>query len=63
MRGRKGGRKPAVKAEKLARARSIIAKGLTVREATLRLKVDKTALYEAFRLAGRREYTTRYSNG
>ena len=50
-RGRKGGRKPAVDAEKLARARSMVAKGLTVREAAIRLKVGKTALYEAFRLA------------
>lgn len=50
-RGRKGGRKPAVDAEKLARARSMVAKGLTVREAAIRLKVGKTALYEALRLA------------
>src|SRR3954465_9092605 len=49
-RGRKGGRKPAVDAEKLARARSMVAKGLTVREAAIRLKVGKTALYEALRL-------------
>jgi DNA invertase Pin-like site-specific DNA recombinase len=32
-RGRKGGRKPMVTAEKLERAGTIIAKGLTVREA------------------------------
>ena len=51
-RGRKGGRKPAVDAEKLTRARSMVAKGLTVREAAIRLKVGKTALYEALRLAG-----------
>ena len=50
-RGRKGGRKPVVDAEKLERARSMIAKGLTVREAAIRLRVGKTALYEAFRLA------------
>jgi DNA invertase Pin-like site-specific DNA recombinase len=43
-RGRKGGRKPAVDAEKLARIRSMIAKGLTVREAAIRLKVGKTSL-------------------
>ena len=48
-RGRKGGRKPVVTSEKLARARTIIAKGLTVREAAIRLKVRKTALYDALR--------------
>jgi DNA invertase Pin-like site-specific DNA recombinase len=46
-RGRKGGRKPVITAEKLKRARDIIGKGLTVREAATRLKVGKTALYEA----------------
>jgi DNA invertase Pin-like site-specific DNA recombinase len=46
-RGRKGGRKPVITADKLARARAIIVKGLTVREAATRLKVSKTALYEA----------------
>jgi DNA invertase Pin-like site-specific DNA recombinase len=50
-RGRKGGRKPVVSADKLARARSMVAKGLTVREAATRLKIGKTALYEALRLA------------
>jgi DNA invertase Pin-like site-specific DNA recombinase len=48
-RGRKGGRKAVVTSEKLARARTIIAKGLTVREAATRLKVGKTALYDALR--------------
>lgn len=48
-RGRKGGRKPVVTAEKLKRARAIIAKGLTVREAATRLRVGKTALYAALR--------------
>jgi hypothetical protein len=33
----------------LERARAIIAKGLTVREAVIRLKVGKTALYAALR--------------
>ena len=47
VRGRKGGRKPVVDAEKLARARTIIGKGLAVREAAARLKVSKTALYDA----------------
>src|SRR5215213_4297574 len=46
-RGRQGGRKPVVSSEKLARASTLIAKGLTVREAATRLKVGKTALYEA----------------
>lgn len=46
-RGRKGGRKRVVTDEKLERARSIIAKGLTVRDAAMRLKVSKTALYAA----------------
>ncbi len=46
-RGRKGGRKPAVTEEKLRRAREHIAKGLTVREAAMRVKVGKTALYKA----------------
>jgi DNA invertase Pin-like site-specific DNA recombinase len=50
-RGRKGGRKPVVSADKLARARSMVAKGFTVREAATRLKIGKTALYEALRLA------------
>lgn len=48
-RGRKGGRKAVVTSEKLERARAIIAKGLTVREAATRLKVGKTALYAALR--------------
>ncbi len=46
-RGRKGGRKPVMTQDKLIRARGIIAKGLTVREAAMRLKVSKTALYSA----------------
>jgi DNA invertase Pin-like site-specific DNA recombinase len=46
-RGRKGGRKPVIDADKMTRARSMIAKGLSVREAAARLRVGKTALYEA----------------
>ena len=46
-RGRKGGRKPVVTEDKLRRAREHIVKGLTVREAAMRVKVGKTALYEA----------------
>lgn len=48
-RGRKGGRKPAITEEKLKRARGMITKGLTVREAAVRLRVGKTALYAALR--------------
>ena len=48
-RGRKGGRKPAVTDDKLRRARQHVAKGLTVREAATRVKVSKTALYEALK--------------
>ena len=51
-RGRKGGRKPVVTAEKLQRAREYLANGLTVREAAARLKVGKTALYAALKAAG-----------
>ena len=46
-RGRRGGRKPVVTEEKLRRARDLIAKGLTAREAAARVKVGKTALYKA----------------
>jgi DNA invertase Pin-like site-specific DNA recombinase len=46
-RGRRGGRKPVVTADKLLRAEALIAKGLTVREVASRLKIGKTALYEA----------------
>jgi hypothetical protein len=35
--------------EKLERARALIGKGLTVRGAATRLRVGKTALYEALR--------------
>jgi DNA invertase Pin-like site-specific DNA recombinase len=48
-RGRRGGRKPVITIEKLKRAREIIDKGFTVREAAMRLKVGKTALYAALR--------------
>jgi DNA invertase Pin-like site-specific DNA recombinase len=49
-RGRKGGRKPVVTPDKLRRARAMIEQGLNVREAAMRLKIGKTALYVA--LAG-----------
>ena len=50
-RGRKGGRKPVITADKLQRAREHITNGLTVREAAMRLKVGKTALYAALQSA------------
>jgi DNA invertase Pin-like site-specific DNA recombinase len=53
-RGRKGGRKPVVDADKLARARSMVAKGMSVRDAAIRLKVGKTALYEALHAGARK---------
>ena len=56
-RGRKGGRKPVVTPEKLASAKALMAQGLNVREAAARLKVGKTALYEA--LAAHQEPTDR----
>src|SRR5271156_6348815 len=46
-RGRRGGRKPVITAEKLRRARALLTQGLTVREAAARVKVGKTALYAA----------------
>jgi DNA invertase Pin-like site-specific DNA recombinase len=49
-RGRIGGRRPVIIGEKLRRARELIAKGLSVRDAAVRLKVGKTALYDALRL-------------
>ena len=41
----------AMPSEKLERTRAIIAKGLTVREVAIRLKVGKTTLYQALRAA------------
>ena len=46
-RGRKGGRKPVITPDKLARAKAHLAAGLTVREAAARVKVGKSALYLA----------------
>ena len=51
-RGRKGGRKPVVVPDTLRRAQYMIAKGLTVREAAIRLKIGKTTLYDALRRCG-----------
>lgn len=46
-RGRKGGRPAVATPERIARARQLIATGLTVREAAARLKIGKSALYAA----------------
>ncbi len=48
-RGRRGGRKPVVTEDRLRRARDLIAKGLTTREAAARVRVGKTALYKALK--------------
>ena len=48
-RGRKGGRKAVVVGDKLQRDHTMVAKGLTVWEAVTRLRVGKSALYEALR--------------
>lgn len=57
-RGRKGGRRPVMTPDKLARAKAHFAAGLTVREAAACLKVSKTALYTALNgLAGSVEST------
>ena len=49
-RGRKSGRKPVITNDKLKRAREMIGKGLTAREIAKRLRVGKTALYEALKV-------------
>lgn len=56
-RGRKGGRKPVITPEVLRKAQVLIVQVLNVREAAARLKVGKTALYEA--LAGYEATITR----
>ncbi|MGV0087528.1 recombinase family protein (plasmid) [Rahnella aceris] len=48
-RGRRSGRKPVVTTESLQKARSLMVQGLSVREAAGRLKIGKTALYDALR--------------
>lgn len=50
-RGRKGEHKPVITAEKLQRAREHITNALNVREAAMRPKVSKTALYAALQFA------------
>ena len=51
-RGRKGGRKPVVTGDKLQKARTLLEQGLNVREVATRLKIGKTALYDALRGTG-----------
>ncbi|WP_265975341.1 recombinase family protein [Brucella intermedia] len=48
-RGRRGGRQAVVTPEKLVKARQYLAAGLNVREAAARIKIGKTALYEALK--------------
>lgn len=48
-RGRRGGRQAVVTPDKLAKARQHLAAGLNVREAAARVKVGKTALYNALK--------------
>jgi DNA invertase Pin-like site-specific DNA recombinase len=43
-RGRRGGRRPVITAEKLHRDRTLIEQGFSVREAAARIEVGKTAL-------------------
>ena len=50
-RGRKGGRRSVVTPGVLKRARDMMDKGLTVRQAAAALKIGKTPLYEALRAA------------
>jgi hypothetical protein len=47
--GQLGGRKTVITDEKLRRARTLIDGGLTVREAAVKVKVGKTALYTALK--------------
>lgn len=49
VRGRRCGRQAVVTPEKLAKARQQLAAGLNVREATARVRVGKTALYQALK--------------
>jgi len=51
-RGRKGGRKPVVTDDKLQKATRLLAQGLNVREVATRLKIGKTALYDALHRTG-----------
>lgn len=48
-RGRKGGRRPVITDQKLKKAKQLIDKGLTVREAASAINVGKSSLYEALK--------------
>ncbi len=48
-RGSVAGRRPVITPDKLKKARELVDSGLTVREAAGRIKVGKTALYDALR--------------
>lgn len=48
-RGRKGGRRPVITDQKLKKAKQLIDKGLTVREAASAISVGKSSLYEALK--------------
>ena len=48
-RGRKGGRPRVVDKRVVAKARALLDEGLTVREASARLKVGKSSLYKALK--------------
>lgn len=47
--GRKGGRRPVITDQKLKKAKQLIDKGLTVREAASAINVGKSSLYEALK--------------
>lgn len=53
QRGRRGGRQAVVTPEKLTKARQHLAAGLNVREAAARVKIGKTALYNALKSEGK----------
>lgn len=48
-RGRQGGRRPVITDQKLKKAKQLINKGLTVREAASAISVGKSSLYEALK--------------
>ncbi|ELV07232.1 DNA-invertase from lambdoid prophage e14 [Wohlfahrtiimonas chitiniclastica SH04] len=48
-RGRKGGRRPVITDQKLKKAKQLIDKGLTVREAASAIGVGKSSLYESLK--------------
>lgn len=58
-RGRRGGRRRVVTPERLARAKSYLDSGLNVREAAARIRVGKTALYEALKRDGNASISSR----